>query len=104
MPYAEAPNISADAGDPKALSNPNSPEALSRRAKQAQAQAAEDQAYDAPPPSSEAGMEPPPVRDGFLNYVVMYSDERKTSLEISTGLFLALGVMLILYKAAPDSL
>ncbi len=94
MPYAEAPNISADAGDPKALSNPNSPEALSRRAKQAQAQAAEDQAFDAPPP----------VRDGFLNYVVMYSDERKTSLEISTGLFLALGVMLILYKAAPDSL
>lgn len=94
MPYAEAPNISANAGDEKALSNPNSPEALSRRAKTAQAQAAEDQAYDAVPPA----------RDGFLNYVVMWDDERKTSLEITTGLFLALGVMLFLYKAAPDSL
>lgn len=96
MPVAEAPNISANAGDEKALSNPNSPEAISRRAKAAEAQLAEDQRYDAPPPGRESS--------GFVDYVVMWDDERKTSLEISTGLFLALGVMLILYKAAPDSL
>lgn len=94
MPLAEAPNISANAGDEKALSNPNSPEAISRRAKTAEAQLSEDQRYDAAPPA----------RAGFVDYIVMWDDERKTSLEISTGLFLALGVMLILYKAAPDSL
>ena len=97
MPYAEAPNISASAGDEKALSNPNSPESLSRKAKQAEAQSAEDQRYDAPPPTrGKAGF-----RD-YTNYVVMWDDERKTSLEISSGLFLALGVILFLYKAAPD--
>lgn len=96
MPLAEAPNISANAGDEKVLSNPNSPEALSRRARAAEAQAAEDQRYDATPPTRSSA--------GFVDYVVMWDDERKTSLEISTGLFLALGVMLILYKAAPDSL
>lgn len=96
MPFAEAPNISADAGDEKALSNPNSPEALSRRAKAAESQLAEDQRYDAPPPTRTSA--------GFVDYVVMWDDERKTSLEITTGLFLALGVMLLLYKAAPDSL
>ena len=93
MPYAEAPNISADAGDEKALSNPNSPESLSRRAATAAAQSSADQRYDAPARES-----------GFVDYVVMWSDERKTSLEITSGLFLALGVMLFLYKAAPDSL
>lgn len=95
MSRSEAPNISANAGDPAALNDPNSPESISRRAKQAQAQSAEDQVYDAPPP-------PPPEQ--FLDYIVVFEDERKRSKEITAGVFLALGVLLFLYKAAPDSL
>ena len=89
MSLSEAPNISANAGDPAALNDPNSPESISRRAKLAQAQSAEDQVYDAPPPSPEP----------FLDYIVVFEDERKRSKEITAGVFLALGVLLFLYKA-----
>lgn len=94
MSTADAPNISANAGDEKTLSNPNSPEAISRRAKEAQLQSSEDQRYDAKPPQ----------RSGFQDFIVVWEDERKRSKEITAGLFLALGTLLFLYKAAPDSL
>lgn len=92
MSLSEAPNISANAGDPGALSDPNSPESISRKAKLAQAQSAEDQVYDAPPPEK------------FVDYIIVWENEQKRSREITTGLFLALGALLFLYKAAPDSL
>ena len=90
----EAPNISANAGDEKALSNPNSPESISRKAKEAQVQSSEDQRYDTAPPQ----------RSGFQDFIVVWEDEQKRAKEISAGLFLALGVLLFLYKAAPESL
>lgn len=93
MPSAESPNISANAGDEKTLSNPNSPEAISLRAKKAQDQSAEDQRYDAPPPT----------RSGFTDYIIVWEDDQKRSREVSAGIFLALSVLLFLYKAAPTS-
>jgi hypothetical protein len=93
MSSVEPANISANAGDEKVLSNPNSPEALSRRAKMAEAQSSEDKRYDAPPPESS----------GFLDYEVVWVNEEKRSKEISMGLFLALATLLFLYKAAPDA-
>jgi hypothetical protein len=92
MSSAEAPNVSANAGDETALSNPNSPEAIARRAKQAEAQSSEDQRYDSPPPQ------------GFTDYIVVWENDQKRSKEISAGLFLSLGILLFLYKAAPDSI
>jgi hypothetical protein len=91
----DAPNISADAGDEKALSNPNSPESIARRSKEAQVQSSEDQRFDAPPPERTSG---------FQDYIVVWEDDQKRSKEISAGLFLALGTLLFLYKAAPDAL
>jgi hypothetical protein len=96
MSDAAPPNISANAGDEAALSNPNSPESISRRARTLESQASEDTRYDAAPP--ERG------NQGFTDYIVQWSDERKRSQEISSGLFLALGVLLFLYKAAPDAI
>ena len=95
MPSSESPNISANAGDEKTLSNPNSPEAISLRAKKAQDQSAEDQRYDAPPPARESS--------GFTDYIVVWEDDQKRSREVSAGIFLALSVLLFLYKAAPTS-
>ena len=92
MSTADAPNISANAGDEKALSNPNSPESISRKAKAAEVQSAEDQRYDAKP------------AERFQDYIVVWEDDRRRSMEITSGLFLALGTLLFLFKAAPDSL
>jgi hypothetical protein len=92
MSSAESPNVSANAGDETTLSNPNSPEAISRRAKQAEKQSSEDQRYDSPPPQ------------GFTDYIVVWENDQKRSKEISAGLFLTLGILLFLYKAAPDSI
>ena len=92
MSSAESPNVSANAGDETALSNPNSPEAITRRAKQAEAQSSEDQRYDSPPPQ------------GFTDYIIVWENDQKRSKEISAGLFLTLGILLFLYKAAPDSI
>ena len=90
MPQVQASNISADAGNEQALSDPNSPESIARRSQQSQAQAAEDQRYDGP------------SRSGFQDYIIVWEDEKKKSKEISAALFLALATLLFLYKAAPD--
>jgi hypothetical protein len=95
MSTADSPNISANAGDDKTLSNPNSPEAISRKAKEAQVQSGEDQRYDAKPAERVSG---------FQDFIVVVEDERKRSNEITAGLFLALGTLLFLFKAAPESL
>lgn len=91
MSFAKPTNISADAGDEAVLANPNSPEAIARRAALAQGQVAEDQRYDA-------------KTSGFQDYIVVWEDPQKESKEISLGLFLALATLLFLYKAAPDSI
>lgn len=88
---AESNNISGNAGDEKTLSDPNSPEAISRRAEKANKQSTVDKQYDAPPP------------ERFTDYVIVWDDDAKRSREISSSLFLALAVLLFLYKAAPDS-
>jgi hypothetical protein len=95
MSTADSPNISANAGDEKALSNPNSPESITRRAKEAQVQSSEDTRYDTPPPERASG---------FQDFIVVWEDDRKRSREITAGVFLALGTLLFLYKAAPDGL
>ena len=92
MPQVEASNNTPDAGSEKALSNPNSPESIARKAKQSEAQSSEDQRYDAPPPE----------KSPFQDYVIVWEDEQKKSREISSAIFLTLGVLLFLYKAAPD--
>lgn len=88
----ESSNISANAGDEKALRDPNSPESIARRAQKAEAQTSEDKRYDPPPTERVAG---------FQDFIVVMEDQRKQR-EITMGLFLALGVLLLLYKAAPD--
>ena len=93
MSQAPAPNTSANAGDERTLSNPNSPEAIARRAQQSQSQASEDQRYDAPGP----------IKSGFQDYIIVWEDDQKRSREISAGVFLALATLLFLFKAAPDS-
>lgn len=95
MPQVESTNISANAGDERALRDPNSPESIARRAQQVSAQSSEDQRYDAPPPERVSA---------FQDYVIVWDNEQKRSREITLGLFLALGTILFLYKAAPDSL
>lgn len=95
MPQVESTNISANAGDERALSDPNSPESIARRAQLANAQSSEDQRYDAPPPERVSA---------FQDYDIVWNNEEKRSKEITLGLFLALGTLLFLYKAAPDSL
>jgi len=91
---AEPPNISASAGDDRVLSDPNSPEAITRRAAQIQAQSSADKKYDSPAP-----------KDAFTDYIIVWEkDDKRRSKEISSAIFLALGTMLFLYKAAPDSL
>lgn len=92
MPTIEAANISANAGDEKTLSDPNSPEAISRRVQKAEAQTAEDQRFDAAPPERKAG---------FQDFVVIMENSSDSQTTVY-ALFLALATMLFLYKAAPD--
>lgn len=93
MSYGESPNISPNAGDEKTLADPNSPESIALRAKKTEIQSKEDKRYD-----------PAAPKQGFLDYVVVWENPKKESKEIFAGLFLALGTLLFIYKAAPDSL
>ena len=96
MSYAESPNVSADAGDEKALRDPNSPEAIARRAKEMEEQSKKDKQYDAPPPE--------PEKSGFRDYIIVWDHEqKKRANEIMSGMFLALGTLLLLYKVAPNA-
>ena len=90
MPQTQATNISANAGDQTALSDPNSPESISRRAQQSQAQTSEDSRYDTT------------TKSGFQDFIIVWENDQKQSREISMAIFLALGTLLFLYKAAPD--
>lgn len=91
------PIVTADAGDPKALAEPNSPAALARQAKQQQTQAAADAKFDAAPPA-------PLGPEGFATEVIVTFENgvRKQRHEITSGLFLSVAVLLALYALAPS--
>ena len=89
----EAPNISADAGNPSALSNPNSAESLALRAKKLEVQTSADTKYDA---------KTAPVEE-FQNEVeIVWTNAAAEREEITLGLFLAMSGILFLYALAPD--
>ncbi len=85
----QIPVVSADAGDPIALSNPNSPASLAKKAKEQESQSAADGRYD----------ETPPPRQGFIDMSVCAEQDRR---EGGAGLFLSLAALLLLYAAAPS--
>ena len=85
----QIPVVSADAGDPIALSDPNSPASLAKKAKEQESQTSADGKYD----------ETPPPRQGFVDLSVCLEQERR---EAGAGLFLSLGILLLLYAAAPS--
>ena len=86
----EIPVISADAGDPAALSDPNSPASIMKKAEEQKSQQAADMKYDAQPPARS---------EGFERYVeVTYGGYHE---ETAMAMFLALSVLLFMYAAAP---
>lgn len=92
-PVREVPIISADAGDPKALQDPNSPASLMKKAKLQEAQSAADMKYDAAAPKR---------LESFEDCVVEW-DPPNNFHTISHSLFLASAVLLLFYAAAPNS-
>jgi hypothetical protein len=90
-PVQEVGIVSSDAGDPKALEDPNSPASIMRKAKEQQAQSAADMKYDATVPA----------REGFQACVVEWEGRDKYH-EVVQSLFLASAVLLFLYAASPS--
>ncbi len=88
---AEIPIVSADAGDPAALSNPNSPAALARKAQEQASQSSADTKYDATPPER--------VSQGFTDYSLCTHEEIKLT---GASTFLSLSILLLLYAVAPN--
>ena len=88
----EIPIVSPDAGDPVALSDPNSPASLAKKAREQQSQAGADTIYDQPPPDR--------IPQGFRDYYspCLLDEVRVTG----AGLFLSLGALFLLYAAAPN--
>ena len=84
-PVQEVGIVSSDAGDPKALQDPNSPASIMKKAKEQQAQSAADMKYDATVPA----------REGFQACDNKYH-------EVVQSLFLASSVLLLLYAASPS--
>lgn len=90
----EIPVVSADAGDIAALNDPNSPASIMKKAKSQEVQSAADMKYDA--------VAPPRV-DGFQGCVVEWESPTKEK-EITSSLFLASAVLLLLYAVAPEGI
>lgn len=86
-PVQEVGIVSSDAGDPKALQDPNSPASIMKKAKEQQAQSVADMKYDA--------------REGFQACVVEWEGRDKYH-EVVQSLFLASAVLLFLYAASPS--
>lgn len=92
----QIPVVSADAGDPIALSNPNSPASLAKKAKEQQSQTAADGKYDETPPERV----PQGSSQGFLDMSVCTEQDKR---EAGAGIFMSLAMLLLLYAAAPNS-
>lgn len=88
----EIPIVSPDAGDATVQSDPNSPEAIAKRARSIEAQSGADMKYDARPPARIENYQ------DWVEIVWDGDDTRETML----GLFLASAVLLLLYSAAPN--
>jgi len=82
---AQIPIVSADAGNPQALSDPNSPASIMKKAKESHAQSVADTKYDAPPPP----------REGYANY------EPSKPKEIIAAFLVSSAFLLFLYSVAP---
>lgn len=84
----QVPIISADAGNPQALSEPNSPASIMKKAKESHAQSVADTKYDAKPPPREG--------EGYANY------EPSNRKEIIAGFLVSSAFVLFLYSVAPQ--
>ena len=85
------PVVTPDAGDPKALSDPNSVASIMKKAREQQSQTGADTKYDSPPPERVA-------QSGFENYGDKCLADRIQ--ETGAGMFLSLSILLLLYAAA----
>ena len=85
---AQIPIVSADAGNPQALSDPNSPASIMKKAKEGHAQSVADTKYDAQPPPREG--------EGYANY------EPSNRKEIIAGFLVSSAMLLFLYSVAPQ--
>ncbi len=85
------PVVTPDAGDPKALSDPNSVASIMKKAREQQSQTGADTKYDSPPPERVA-------QSGFQNYGDKCLADRIQ--ETGAGMFLSLSILLLLYAAA----
>lgn len=97
----QIPIVSADAGDPIALSNPNSPASLAKKSREQESQSAADTKYDETPPERIAQG----AVQGFINMNMNYSlcTQTQDELRISgAGTFLSLSILLLLYAVAPN--
>ena len=91
----QIPIVSPDAGDPVALSDPNSPASLAKRAREQESQSGADTLYDQPPPPRVAQTQ----SQGFVNYSPCFVDELRVT---GAGLFISLGALFLLYAVAPN--
>lgn len=87
----QIPVVSADAGDPIALSNPTSAASLAKKAKEQESQTGADGKYDETPPER--------VPQGFLDMSACAQQDQR---EAGAGILLSLSILLLLYAAAPN--
>lgn len=87
----QIPIVSPDAGDPVALSNPNSPESLAKKAREQESQAGADTKFDQPPPDR--------IPQGFQDYTPCLIEEVRIT---GASLFLSLAALFLIYAAAPN--
>lgn len=93
----QIPIVSPDAGDPVALSDPNSPASLAKRAREQESQSGADTLYDQPPPPRVSQTQS--QSQGFVNYSPCFVDELRVT---GAGLFISLGALFLLYAVAPN--
>ena len=112
----QIPVVSGDAGNPEALSNPNSPASIMKKLKETNAQAAADTKYDAVPP-------PRVSKEGYAGFYDVSKDttqgrtpvalgsmylKAKRPLQIVaeeslSGFLVASSFLLFLYSIAPEA-
>jgi hypothetical protein len=85
------PIITPDAGDPVALSDPNSVASIMKKSREQQSQTGADTKYDSAPPERIA-------QSGFMNYGDKSFNEQIK--ETGAGMFLSLSIILLLYAVA----
>ena len=96
----QIPVISGDAGNPQALSNPNSPASIMKRAKETHAQTAADTKYDAaPPPRNSVGKK----KEGFAGLQGRRPGNAQKTEESVLGFLVASSFLLFLYSIAPEA-